>query len=273
MTWDPEIDDPATRPRPPIASDGEVVTVPVSDEPVDLGLRDGPPDLLAPIDPDAPVSGHRPPPASTRPASQAPENDWTSASGLVIPVLRPAGTSGVSVDALDAQALAAEGLKSHRQPIVADGPADLVVAFVLPSDGFDVLVNADHLLTWGVDADAVVTAALANLAAWSSTAEWSAEEDEQGRRIVSSASGDGWDASRILLSEARADLVTRLSGGRVLVGLPDRDLLVAARLPADDPDFGRLFATFVADQADGGEDAIDRRVFELVDDALVPFAG
>jgi hypothetical protein len=274
MTWDPEIDDPATRPRPPIATDGEVLQAPNADaEPIDLGLRDAPPDLRSPIDPDAPVSGHRPIPEPSRPASEAPENDWASASSIVVPVLRPAGTSGVAVDSLDADALAAEGLKSHRQPIVAEGPAGLVVAFVLPSDGFDVLVNADHLLTWGVDAEALATAALENLARWSTSAGWSAEEDEHGRRIVSSASGDGLDASRILLSEARAELVEQLNGGRVLVGLPDRDLLVGARLAPGDPEFAALFATFVAEQADGAEEAIDRRVFELVDDSLVPFGG
>jgi len=269
MSWDPEIDDPTTRPRPRLDGDGEA---PLVDDRIDLGYREAPPDLLAPIDPNAPVSGHRPPAEASR-AADSPDQDWSRAQAIVFATLRPPGTAGVAIDALDPGALAEEGLKSHRQPLIAAGPADLVVAFVLPSDGFDVLVNADHLLDWAIEPDALASAAMSNLARWSGDAPWSSEEDERGRRIVSSATGDGWDAARVLLPEVRRHLATELSGGRVLVGVPNRDLLVAARLASDDPEFATLFATFVGDQADGSDEPIDRRVFELVDDALVPFAG
>lgn len=270
MTWDPEMDDPATRPRPRV--EGETGP-PSGDETDDPGLRHAPPDILAPIDPNAPVSGHHPPSDTARPISESPEQDWSLAESIVMPTVRAAGTAGVRIDSLDADALAAEGLKSHRQPLIADGPADLAVVFVLPSDGFDVLVNADHLMSWGVGADALAGAAMANLARWSADAPWSSEEDERGRRIVSSASGDGWDAGRILLRDVRDRLVAELTGGRVLVGVPNRDLLVAARLSPNDAEFGALFATFIADQADGGDEPIDRRIFELTGDTLVPFVG
>jgi hypothetical protein len=267
MSWDPEIDDPATRPRPRLDGDGEG---PVTDDKIDLGYRDAPPDLLAPIDPNAPVSGHRPPPGAGRTTAESPEQDWSRAQGIVFATVRAPGTPGIAIDALDRGALAEEGLKSHRQPLVAAGPADLVVTFVLPSYGFDVLVNADHLLDWAIEPDALASAAMSNLARWSGDAPWTSEEDERGRRIVSSATGDGWDAGRILLPEVRRHLATELSGGRILVGVPNRDLLVAARLAPDDAEFGTLFATFVGDQADGSDEPIDRRVFELVDDTLVP---
>jgi hypothetical protein len=269
MTWDPEIDDPATRPRPRV--EGE--TGPPAEETADPGLRHAPPDILAPIDPNAPVSGHQRPSDTARPISESPEQDWSRAERIVMATVRAAGTAGIRVDSLDADALAAEGLKSHRQPLIADGPADLGVVFVLPSDGFDVLVNADHLMSWGIGAEALATAAMANLARWSADAPWSSEEDERGRRIVSSASGDGWDAGRILLRDVRDRLATELTGGRILVGLPNRDLLVAARLAPNDAEFGALFATFIADQADGADEPIDRRIFELTGDTLVPFAG
>lgn len=271
MTWDPEIDDPATRPRPRI--EGEGGAAPDADEPIDFGRRDAPPDLLAPIDPNAPVSGHHPPSATARPISEAPEQDWQRAESMVFATLRAATTPGIRIDSIDTDALTAEGLKSHRQPLVAAGPADLAVVFVLPSDGFDVLVNAEHLMSWGIAADALATAAMANLARWSADASWSSEEDERGRRIVSSASGDGWDAGRILLPDVRERFATELAGGRVLVGVPHRDLLVAARLAPDDAEFAALFATFVAEQADGADEPIDRRIFELTGDTLVPFAG
>jgi hypothetical protein len=265
MSWDPEMDDPVR--RPPAQNDADLG----GEELGDLGLRTTPPDLLAPIDPNAPVSGHRP--AGAARATPGPQQDWATAQTIVFATLRPAGTPGVRLDSLELGALGAEAMKSHRQPVIAPGPADLVVAFVLPSDGFDVLVNADHLLDWGVAPDAVSAAAMANLERWSASAPWSSEEDERARRIVSSASGDGWDAGRILVPDARRHLASELAGGRVLVGVPNRDLLVAARLAPDDPEFATLFATFVADEADGSDDPIDRRVFELVGDALVPFAA
>jgi hypothetical protein len=265
MSWDPEMDDPVRRaPAPNDAGPG-------GEDATDPGLRTAPPDILAPIDPNAPVSGHRP--AGEARVAPAPQQDWASAQGIVFATLRPAGTLGVAVDAVDLVTLASEGMKSHRQPIIAPGPADLVVAFVLPAEGFDVLVNADHLLDWGVGPDAVSSAAAANLERWSAAAPWSSEEDERGRRIISSASGDGWDAARILVADARRHLASELAGGRILVGVPNRDLLVAARLAPGDPEFATLFATFVADEADGGDDPIDRRVFELVGDALVPFSA
>ncbi|HEU4673228.1 MAG TPA: hypothetical protein VFS32_10040 [Candidatus Limnocylindrales bacterium] len=261
MTWDPEIDDPTT--RPPRPRDEEAAPDTTAEPPP------APPDLFAPIDPNAPVSGHRPPPEGTAVVDR-PENDWSKAEGLVMPVLRSAGTVGLATDGLAPEALAEETDAGRRQPLVSDGPGGLVVAFALPSTGFEVLVTGEHLLGWGLGGDALRAAAFANLERWSTAAAWTTEEDEHARRIVSSASGDGWDAGRILLGSARDKLRSELAGGRVVVGLPDRDLLVAARITADDPDFEALFATFVVDQADASDEPIDRRLFELSGDTLSP---
>ncbi len=262
MTWDPEIDDPTTRPPRPTEEEAG---------PEGLPEPPPPPDLFAPIDPNAPVSGHRPPPEGTA-IGDRPENDWSKAEGLVMPVLRPAGTPGLPVDGLRAAALAEETETGRRQPLVSAGPGGLVVAFALLSTGFEVLVTGEHLQGWGLGGDALREAAFANLERWSATAAWTTEEDERGRRIVSSASGDGWDAARILLGSTRDHLRSELVGGRVVVGLPDRDLLVAARVTADDPEFEAMFATFVGDQAEASDEPIDRRLFELAGDALTPLA-
>ena len=58
----------------------------------------------------------------------------------------------------------------------------------------------------------------------------------------------------------------------MLVGLPDRDLLVAGTLRPGDAEFAALFAEFVVEQSGGADEPIDRRVFELVDGRLVEFA-
>lgn len=232
--------------------------------------RDQPPDVFAPIDPDAPVSGHRPPPEAGpgTPPSQAPEHDWLAAEAILMPVLRPVGTSGTRLSDIDPAGLAAAGLRSHSMPILDDGPSGLAVGYVLRGGGFDAHVDADHLLAWGASPAEMRAAAMANLARWSATAPW-AEEASGVRRLVSSASGEGGDAERILLPEVRAHLAQELGAtGRVLVGIPERDLLVAAGLTAGDEEFAALFAEFVRGHADGSDQPLDRRVHELVDGEL-----
>jgi hypothetical protein len=135
------------------------------------------------------------------------------------------------------------------------------------------MASGDHLAAWAVAPAALREAAFRNLAAWSSGAPWSEEADGQ-RRILSSATGDGWDAARILLPEVTAHLAATLGddGARVLIGLPARHLLLAGALRPDDPEFGLQFADFVRDYAEDSDEAIDPRVFELVAGRLEPFS-
>lgn len=245
----------------------------LSDEP-QPAWRDKPPDILTPIDEDAPVSGHHaPPPAAPASAAEAPEHDWLAAEAILMPILRPVGAQGTRLADLDAEQLATEGMKTHASPILDDGPAGLPIGYILRVGAFDVHVNADHLLAWGATPDEVRGAAMANLARWSETAPWTDEVSGQ-RRLISSASGGGGDATRILLPEVRADLAAALgAGARVLVGIPERDLLVAGALVAGDEEFAVLFAEFVRDHAAGADQPLDARLHEIVGGELQPFAG
>ena len=76
-----------------------------------------------------------------------------------------------------------------------------------------------------------------NLADWSAGAAWTDEVSGE-RRLLSSDTGEGWDASRILLPEV-VDRLSRELGsvGRVLIGLPERHLLVAGTLRPGDEEF------------------------------------
>ena len=90
---------------------------------------------------------------------------------------------------------------------------------------------------------------MANLGRWSASAPWT-DEISGDRRLVSSDTGDGWDAARILLPEVTAHLTAELAPhGRILIGLPERHLLTAASLRPDDPDFASLFAEFTVEQS------------------------
>jgi hypothetical protein len=205
--------------------------------------------------------------------SLAPEHDWGAASTTIFPALRPAGTHGAPLDDLDEARLSHEGTKKHALPLIDAGPALLTIVYVLRQPSYDVVVNADHLLTWGVGAEALRSTAMDNLRAWSSAAPWSGE-NEGARRLVSSDTGDGGDAARILLPEVRSHLAGECGGpARVLIGLPDRDLLVAGSLNPGDGEFADQFAAFVADISDGASEPIQASLFELVGDGheLVPF--
>ena len=208
--------------------------------------------------------------AAPRPApSLAPEHEWSAASRLLRPALRPAGTVGVDGRHLHVPA----GTAFPGKPLIVAGPAGLAIGYVIPGPGFDVLVGAEHLLAWGVGPDEVRAAAMANLAAWSGEAPW-VEEMNGLRRVVWSDSGEGMDAARILLPEVRAQLAADLGGvGRVLIGLPERDLLIATGLAGDDDEFAAMLAAYMSDRSDGADHPIDPRVFELLDGELVVFGG
>ena len=236
-------------------------------------LRDAPPDYLAPIDESAPVSGHSPVPPHTTSPADAPEQDWSSARDLLYPAFRPVGTLGLAVDSIDRETLAAHATQSHAQPLLDVGPAGLPVVYTIDAGAYDIVVNGDHLLSWGVEPSEVQDAALRNLAVWSATAPWTDEVSGE-RRLISSDTGHGWDAARIMLPEVVAHLVAELgSVGRILVGLPERHLLTAGSLRPGDDDFATLFSEFIVEHSGGADEPIDRRVFELVDGRLVEFTG
>jgi hypothetical protein len=220
------------------------------------------------------ISGHRQAADGPTSHSAAPEHDWAAASDHVFPALRPRDTHGAPLDDLDEMRLRHEGMKKHALQLIDPGPADLSVVYVLREPSYDVVVNAEHLLTWAIEAQTLRDAAMTNLRAWSATAPWT-DELEGSRRLVSSDTGDGGDAARILLPEVRQYLAVACGGGsRVLVGLPDRDFLLAGSLHPTDAGFADQLAAFVRDLIDGAHEPIEGQLFELVgeDFELVRYA-
>jgi hypothetical protein len=244
----------------------------LGDEPP-ASIRDSAPDYLAPIDPSAPISGHSPAPEPTTSPAESPEQDWSHARDLIYPAFRPVGTQGLAIESIDREMLAAHSAQSHAQPLIDVGPAELPVVYTINAGAYDIVVNGDHLLSWGVEPSEVQDAAIRNLATWSASAPWT-DEVSGDRRLISSDTGNGWDAARIMLPDVVAHLVTELgSVGRILVGLPERHLMTAGSLRAGDDDFAALFADFIVEHSGGADEPIDRRVFELVDGRLVEFSG
>ena len=197
-------------------------------------------------------------------ASLAPEHDWSAASKLIRPALRPVGTAGT--DGRDLRLPTGTG--GPGKPVMTAGPAGLPIFYVLPGTGFEVVVGVEHLLAWGVSLEKVHVAAIINLGAWSDGAGW-VDESNGGHMISWSDHGEGQDAARILLPQVRDRLASTLGPGRILVGLPERDLLIAAGLAEGDVEFAAMFAAYVADRAGTADEPIDGRVFELIDGELI----
>jgi hypothetical protein len=245
----------------------------LGDEPPS-SLRDHAPDILSPIDETAPVSGHVRPPQSSASPVDSPEHDWGLARDIVRPAFRPVGTHGLAIEDIQRDTLAQHAMQSHAQPLVDAGPAGLPVVYAIPAGGFDIVVNGDHLLSWGIEPVELQDAAMRNLASWASSAPWTNEVSGE-RRLISSDTGDGLDAVRILLPDVVDHLARELGqdGARVLVGIPERHLLTAASLRPGDQTFAGLFSEFIIEQSGGADEPIDRRVFEIVDGRLVEFTG
>ncbi|MFI5261556.1 MAG: hypothetical protein ACHQZR_03255 [Candidatus Limnocylindrales bacterium] len=202
-------------------------------------------------------------------------DEWQRVQEAVFPCLLAPGTQGDPAER--ERDWATEGIQTHAQPLITEGPCGLLVGFTLMATGFDVLVNAQHLHDWAIGADDLALAAGKNLGAWSDGAEW-ADEASGAHRLRSSETGSGHDAARILLPQVRQDICAELSRGapvgtRILVGLPDRDLLVAGALHPGDTEFAGLFRDFVMEHSSSADQPIDRRIFELQGDDLVEYAG
>jgi hypothetical protein len=211
----------------------------------------------------APAEGHA--------VSDSPEHAWSAAMGRIFPVFRPLGTAGLAMAEIDLAEMREQSSRARSQPLVDEGCAGLPIVYVIHGEAYDVIINGEHLLTWGVEITTIQDTALHNLVEWSAGAPWTDEVSGE-RRLLSSDSGDGWDASRILLEDVREHLFDELgSAGRVLVGLPERHLLVAGPLRPDDAEFAALFADFVVETSGGADEPIDRRVLELLGRDLVEF--
>ena len=207
-------------------------------------------------------------PAPRLAASLSPEHDWGAAARVIHPSLRPVGTGGI--DGTRLHLSYSNGVPGR--PLVRPGPVGLPIVYVIPGPGFEVLIGADHMIAWGVGPEQVHAAAMANLAVWSAEAAW-VDEVSGHRHVVWSDWGQGMDAARVLLADVRHRLTTDLApAGRVLVAMPERDLLIAAGLAPGDEEFAALFTDYVADRAGGADQPIDRRVFEMVADDLREFA-
>ncbi len=102
--------------------------------------------------------------------------------------------------------------------------ADLILVYTIDDQRQVSFVNEDHLDIWDITTQDIHERALVNLRQRTNNVRYtSVGKGEQGLFIYNS--GDGYDASRLLLSEVTDDWARKMPGQLVL-GIPNRDFLV-----------------------------------------------
>lgn len=155
----------------------------------------------------------------------------------VFPMLKPAASlEGVSASIAD----------PDKRPVYRSWEAGLVIALVLDAPDNMTYLRQCDLARWRIDFDSLLELALENLEAASEglplRMSQSPDEDSPSAFIVID-SGDGYDATRILLPRQR-DFLAKYLGPEYLVGIPNRDFLIAFTF-----DLARQFAPLIRDDA------------------------
>ena len=141
------------------------------------------------------------------------ENDYNALAERVFPMLKKA------------QLLAT--VRERNLPMLAyrDFLSDLIITYVIDEQNSVAYINEQHLDRWNVNVQDLHEQALENLAR--RTAEIDAVSAGQGeQRLFIFNSGDGYDATRLLLTEVLRGWA-RLVPGNLVIGIPNRDFLIA----------------------------------------------
>jgi uncharacterized protein YtpQ (UPF0354 family) len=103
--------------------------------------------------------------------------------------------------------------------------ADLIITYVIEEQGSVTYINEQHMERWQVDQQTIHTRAIHNLRQRTAhTPYQTVGEGEQCLFIFNAQ--DGYDATRLLLPELLESWHATLPG-RLVIGIPNRDFLVA----------------------------------------------
>jgi uncharacterized protein YtpQ (UPF0354 family) len=118
---------------------------------------------------------------------------------------------------------------AHRETVMQPLIEGLNVGYAIDSDRTIAYLHQAQFKQWDVTVDDVHAAAIANLVARSESMPATAAQDEDGSiSLIIFQTGDGYDASRILLPSLHERLVEHL-GSPFAAGIPNRDILLCFR--------------------------------------------
>ena len=149
-----------------------------------------------------------------RAAEGMPDRDgsFEELKGRIFPMILPDALDGV-----------------YRQTLMQPLIEGLNVAYALDSDRTITYVHQSQFEAWKVSLDDVHSAAIDNLVSRSESMPATAAQDEDGTiSLIIFQTGDGYDASRILLPSLHEKLSEHL-GSPFAAAIPNRDILLCFR--------------------------------------------
>ena len=141
-------------------------------------------------------------------------SDYVELSGRVYPILKP-------IEML------AE-VRERKLPMLAyrEFLADLMIAYVIDEERSFAYINEDHLERWGISVQDLHEQAIENLRRRTDDRVTYTTVGAGEQQLFIFNSGDGYDATRLLLADVLADWAKEVPG-RLVIGIPNRDFLIA----------------------------------------------
>lgn len=141
-------------------------------------------------------------------------SDFAALAARIYPMLKPIAL------------LAA--VRERKLPMLAyrEFLADLIVTYVIDEERSVAFLNEDHLERWNMSVQEIHEQALENLRRRTLEQVDYASVGAGEQRLFIFNSGDGYDATRLLLSDVLGGWARELPGNLV-IGIPNRDFLIA----------------------------------------------
>jgi uncharacterized protein YtpQ (UPF0354 family) len=118
-------------------------------------------------------------------------------------------------------------VRERKLPMLAYRPflADLIITYVIDEPGSVAYINENHLERWQVDEASLHSQALGNLARRTREVGNYTATGDSAQRIIVFNTQDGFDATRLLLSDLLSEWRPQFPGNMV-IGVPNRDFLI-----------------------------------------------
>lgn len=119
-------------------------------------------------------------------------------------------------------------VRERKLPMLVyrDFPGGLIITYVIDEPRSVAYINEPQLERWGISAIDLHEHAIENLRRRTATQVQALNTGEDDRRLYIFNSGDGYDATRLLLNDVLGRWQTTLPGNMV-IGVPNRDFLIA----------------------------------------------
>jgi hypothetical protein len=157
-----------------------------------------------------------------------------------------------------------------KQPVYRPWEADLVITLVLDTPSNVTYLRECDLTRWGTDFDALLALAYDNLEAESEGLPLKMgrpPEENKNSAFIVIDSGDGYDATRILLPRQRAFLSEYL-GPEYLIGIPNRDFLIAFTF-----DLAKQFGPIIREDAQQRQYPLSGQILLVTPDGVEIWRG